>query len=299
MQQISRRNFLQNSTLAAAGMTVGLDRLAEIARFANVKHLSVQLWSIREDMFKDPKGTIEALAKMGFKEVEPFGYDPETSKIFGMHHSEFSTILKNNGLAMPSVHMPFGMKHWDATEKQLTDPAKKAINVLIGMGAKYVIQPYMAEEERLKIADLIPVYQAAANYTKKGGGQFAYHNHDFEFKIMLDGRLLYDWLAQEIDPKSMVLQSDLYWFAKADQDPIDWFKKYPGRFHLCHVKDMAKSEKRETIELGDGSINYTEIFKKRQLAGFKYFVLELEHYKTTPLEGIKKSKDYFTDKLKF
>ncbi len=299
MQQISRRNFLQNSGLALGGASFGLNRLAEISQFANVKHLGVQLWSIREDMNKDPKGTVEALAKMGYKEVEGFGYNAETSQIFGIHHSEFSTILKANGISMPSIHNSFDLKSYDSATKDLTDLAKKSINVAAQNGQKYVIQPYIAQELRLQIAELIKVYKAAAKYCKQSGVQFGYHNHDFEFLISLDGRLLYEWLLEEIDPKLMKMEMDLYWVEFANNKPADWFKKYPGRFELCHVKDLAKTEKRETVEVGDGSINFSEIFKKRQLAGFKYYIIELEHYKTTPMEGVKKSRDYFVDKLKF
>lgn len=300
MNQFSRRQFLKTGGIALAGTSFALNQLSAIAeRYATVKHLGVQLWSVREDMKKDARGTIEAIAKMGYKEVEPFGYDPATSQIFGMHHSEFDKLLKDNGLAAPSSHFGFNLDSYDAGKKELTDMAKKAINTAANAGQKYIICPYIVEEQRPKMPELVKMLNAAGQYAKQAGIKLGYHNHDFEFKISLDGRLMYEWILQEVDPKLLVMEMDIYWVNFAWQDPLDWFKKYPGRFQLCHVKDLAKTEKRETIEVGDGVIPFADIFKQRQKAGFRYYIIELENYVTTPLKGIEKGRDYFVNKLKF
>jgi sugar phosphate isomerase/epimerase len=75
-------------------------------------------------------------------------------------------------------------------------------------------------------------------------------------------------------------------------------KKNAGRVHLVHVKDMAKTKDQETVEVGQGSINFQEIFKYTPAAGVKYYVVELEHYKTTPMQGIAEAYNGLK-KLKF
>ncbi|HNM26879.1 MAG TPA: sugar phosphate isomerase/epimerase, partial [Saprospiraceae bacterium] len=106
------------------------------------------------------------------------------------------------------------------------------------------------------------------------------------------------WLLQEVDPALMTMELDLYWAVYAGQKPADLFHKYPGRFRLCHVKDMAKTPQRQTVEVGDGSIDFAAIFKDSKLAGLQYYVIELEHYATTPLNGVKRARENFR-KIRF
>lgn len=293
----SRRQFLKNASLAASGAAFSVHNLPSFLSSPPVAHLGVQLWSIREDMGKDAAGTVQALAKMGYREVEGFGYSD--GKMFGMSLADFSKLLKNNGMTMPSAHHMVTSKDYDTGKKELSDAAKKAIDDFAAAGNRYVICPYMADEDRPKIADMVKVYQAAAEYAKKAGVRFGYHNHDFEFtKRGPDNRLIIEWLLHESDPKLMAMEMDIYWVAFAHHNPLDWIKLYPGRWELCHAKDMAKTEKRETIEVGDGSIDFVSIFKKSQLAGLKYYIVELENYVTTPLEGVKRARQNFL-KLKF
>jgi sugar phosphate isomerase/epimerase len=297
MNNNSRRDFLKQTGILMAGSSVAMNSLLDFSTRANVKHFGVQLWSVRDDMNKDPKGTLEALAKYGYKEVEGFGYDTETDKIFGIAFSEFRKILKANGLSMPSCHMMVTSE--DLKNGELSDKAKKMFDKAAEAGQKYAVCPYMIDTDRTKPAEMVKLFQAAGRQAKKRGVRFGYHNHDFEFNKMDDGRLLYEWLLQEVDPKYMAMEMDLYWVNFANRNPLDWFKLYPSRFELCHIKDMAKTEKRETIELGDGVIDFDGIFKERLNAGLRYYIIELEHYVKTPMEGVKRCHDNFTNKLKF
>jgi len=263
-----------------------------------VRHLGIQLWSVRDDMNKDAAGTVKALSKMGYREVEGFGYSE--GKMFGMPLKDFSNLLKDNGISMPSSHCAFTLKSsWDDSQKSLADAAKKAIDDAASVGQKYIVNPWMGEEERPKIDQLVKVFGAAGEYARKAGIRFGYHNHAFEFeKKGPDNRLLIEWLLHEVDPKVMAMEMDIYWVAFANHNPLDWFKLYPGRWELCHAKDMAKTEKRESIEVGDGSVDFNTIFKQSKLAGLQYYIIELENYVTTPIEGAKRSREGFM-KLRF
>ncbi|MEO6040101.1 MAG: sugar phosphate isomerase/epimerase [Saprospiraceae bacterium] len=270
------------------------DRLAAADNFFGPKHVGLQLWSVRDDMNKDAAGTLQAVAKMGYREVEPFGYDPATGKIFGLPVADFAKLVKANGLKMRSSHNNFKLADYNASTKMLSDRAKKIIDVAASLGQKYIINAYLDEPERTKTAEVIKLMEAAAGYARKAGLRFGYHNHDFEFKTKAsDGRMLYEWLLQEVDPKLMTMEMDIYWVCFAGLNPVDWFKKYPGRFELCHAKDMSAADKHPSIEFGDGTIDFKTIFANRSKAGLKYFIIELENYLTTPMQGVARSLKNF------
>ncbi len=293
----SRRSFLKNTSLAMAGAAFLPETLSSLITPPPVAHLGLQLWSVREDMGKDATGTVKALSQMGYREVEGFGY--ADGKMFGMPITDFLKLLKDNGISMPSVHNMVTWKDYDAGSKSISDAAKKAIDTFAANGTRYVVCPYMIDEDRARIADMVKVYQAAGEYAKKAGVRFGYHNHNFEFSQRgPDNRYLIEWILHEVDPKVLAMEMDIYWVAFANHNPLDWFKLYPGRWELCHAKDMAKTEKRETIEAGDGSIDFVSIFKQSKVAGLKYYIVELENYVTTPVEGVKRARQNFV-KLRF
>lgn len=292
----TRRLFLKNSTLALAGLCAS--RCAPgIAQRPPLTHLGLQLWSVRDDMQKDPIGTVQALTRMGYREVEGYGY--EAGKIFGIPLKEFVQRLTDNGIAMPAIHHGVGLSDFGADARTLSDGAKKRLDDLAANGLHYVVCPSLSREDRGQPARVAALFQVAGEYARQAGMRFGYHNHDFEFKEKgPDGRLLYEWLLQDVDPALMTLEMDLYWVAFAGSDPLDWIRRFPGRFELCHVKDMAKTARRETVEVGDGSIDFHGIFQQRQQAGFQYFIIELEHYVTTPLQGVQHARENLL-KMKF
>ncbi|HAD12572.1 MAG TPA: xylose isomerase [Saprospirales bacterium] len=285
MNTTTRRTFLKNAALACTATTIPTT-IQEIYR--PVKHLGVQLWSVRTDMEKNPAATLEAIARMGYKEVEGFGY--KEGKMFGLSIEEYLRVLRNNGLKMPSAHCGFSLNDLNSSGT-LSDRAKQAIDSAVKMGQKYIVFPWIEVAERPEVKKITQLATAAAEYAQKAGIRFGYHNHDFEFiQKGPDGRLLIEWLLQEIDPKLLCFEMDLYWVCYANHKPIEWFKRFPGRWELCHAKDMAKTEARETVEFGDGSIDFASIFRQSKLAGLKYYIIELEHYKTTPMQGIGKAR---------
>lgn len=293
----SRRTFLQLSALSIASTALSTDSLSFLASPPPVRHLGVQLYSVRDVLVKDPAGTLKAIAEMGYREVE--GYGQQTGKIGGLSLPDFSKLLKDNGLAMPSSHFNLKLADWDDSKNALTDATKKALDAAAATGQKYIVNPWMEIGERGEIVKFVKLLRAAGEYVNKLGLRFGYHNHDFEFTMKgPDGRLMIEWLLQEIDPKVMAMEMDIYWVCFAGYNPLDWFRLYPGRWELCHAKDMAKTEKRETVEVGDGSIDFTSIFKQGKLAGLQYHIIELEHYKTTSIEGVKRARENFL-KLKF
>ena len=155
-------------------------------------------------------------------------------------------------------------------------------------GQKYMVWAYLFPQERTKIDDYkrhIELFNRSAEACKAGGIQFAYHNHDFDFKE-LDGQRPYDMLLKQTDAKLVKLELDIYWATFAGKDSVELFKQNPGRFPLWHVKDMAKTEKREFAEVGTGSINFQRMFDARNTTGVTHHFVEQDVCQNPPLEAI-------------
>lgn len=292
MKNNSRRDFLKTTSLALAGAAVANPALRLVGSAYPAVHLGIQLWSVRDAMAKDATGTIRELREMGYREVEGFGY--KDGNMFGMPIKDYAKTLKDNGISSPSCHHPVTLADWNASTKQISDSVKKAIDDMAAIGQRYVVCPWMGDPDRGRISEIVQAFNATGEYCRKAGVRFGYHNHNFEYEQRgPDGRLLIEWLLHETDPKLVAMEMDMYWVAFAKHNPTDWFRLYPGRWELCHVKDLAPTEKRETIEVGDGTIDFSGIFKQSAQAGLKYYIIELEHYRTTSMDGVKKARAGF------
>lgn len=277
---MNRRDFVQSSAMAALGAAFLPFRLSPDNR-----HIGVQLYSVREDLESDLEGTIKEISKIGYTEVETFGYN--NGKFFDLSPKEFKKILKDYELKTPSGHYAFPFKTHDIS-KPLGDEAKKIVDTAASMGQKYAIFPWVDPKDRSaeNLKKIIDMLNKASEYAKNLNVSVGYHNHDFEFTTKEDGIIWFDHLAKDLTP-DVVFELDIYWVNKAKQNVIDLFKRHTGRFPLLHMKDMADSDERETIEVGDGMIDFDDIIKNKRTGGCKYYIVELEHYRTTPLKGLR------------
>ncbi len=281
----TRRSFLKTG----AALTLGAAMLpAETwAMGADTRHIGLQLWSIREDMKTDPWGTLKQVAKMGYREVEG-GVSYDKGKYYGKSPKEFKKFLMGEGLSMVSNHFAVTLDSWDAKKKELSKDFKTAVEAGATVGQKFLINPWMGETNRNEedIKKLCEIFNKAGEYTKAHGGlQFGYHNHDFEFQKIGDVTIL-DYLLKNTQKSLVTFEMDIYWVHHGNANPFELIEKNPGRFQLCHVKDMAKTDKRETCEVGTGSIDFQKIFDVKKKSGMKYFIVELENYVTKPMQGV-------------
>jgi sugar phosphate isomerase/epimerase len=287
--QSSRRDFIKQSSLLSAGFLLSKEEWFKVN-----KNIGIQLYTLRNDMGKDPKGTLQKLAALGYKEVETFGYNQ--GKWFGMTAAELKTVLKDNGLSSPSGHtFPGGIFLKDGWE----DNWKKAVEDSKALGQKYIVIPWLEEPNRKPIDNYKKIaagLNKASTICKQVGGiEVAYHNHDFEF-VPSDNRTGFDILMNETD-KAVKMELDLYWAVRAGKDPVQLFQQHPGRFVMWHVKDMDKTEKKFFTEVGNGVIDFKSIFDKAKLSGMKYFFVEQDVCPGPPLESVAKSIDYLKKNL--
>jgi len=262
-----------------------------LSGFSQKKSGGMTLYTVRNEMGKDPKATLKQVADLGFKYIEAVDY--KDGKFYGMTPDEFKSYLKSLGLTPISVHM--GSMTLDNADKLVAD-VKAA-------GFKYFIAPvppmgmfkFDAKTRSLTmdpdVEKLANILNTIAHKAKDAGLEFLYHNHNFEFEKNKDGIVPIDYLLEKLDPKYVNFQMDLYWVTKAGVDPVAYFKKYPGRFKMWHVKDMDSQERFAPV--GQGKIDFKRILDNKKLSGMKYYIVEQDQTfdGMKPFEALKLSKE--------
>jgi len=291
--KISRRSFVQNSAVLLAGSA-----LLPKAAFAAAKPseiVGIQLYSVREDMKKDTKGTLARLAKIGYKHVEHANYIDR--KFYGFTPSEFKKILDDLGLKMPCGHTVMAKNHWDDNKKDFSDTWKYTVEDAAYMGQKYVISPWMDESMRKTYDDIslyMEVFNLCGELCQKSGMKFGYHNHHFEFSEKLNGIKIFDIMMQKLDVNKVIMQLDIGNMYIAGAKALDVIGQYPGKFEMIHVKDeiaVASPEKYESAILGKGIIPVKEVLDLcRKSGGTRVYIIEQESYQgKSPLECMKEN----------
>lgn len=262
--------------------------------FAQKKWGGMTLYTVRTEMGKDAKATLKQVADLGYKYIEAVDY--KDGKFYGMAPEEFNSYLTSLGLQPISVHMG----------SMTTDNADKLIADVKAAGFKYFIAPVPPmgmfkfdpktrklgmEGSMEKLAEILNTVAVKAN---AAGLEFLYHNHDFEFQANQDGVVPIDYLLEHLDPKYVNFQMDLYWVTKAGADPIAYFKRYPGRFKIWHVKDMDTQGRFAPV--GQGTIDFKRILANKKLSGMKYYIVEQDQTfdGLQPMDAIKISKQGLT-----
>ncbi len=289
----SRRTFVKNSAMLGLGTAI-LPR-SVFAPQKQKRMLGLQLYSVRDDMTKDPLGTLTKVAKMGYVYVEHANY--VNRKFYGYAPAEFRKALNGLGLKMISGHTVMGKEHWDEAKKDFSDSWKFTVEDAAILGQKWVISPSMDETMRKTYDDFrhyMEIFNKCGMLCNKSGMKFGYHNHWVEFQESLNGQLVFDIIMKSIDPNLVALQLDIGNLYNGGAIALDVIKKYPGRFEIIHAKDEIESkgtgeEKYTSTILGHGIINaQNTIDAATKIGGTKCYIIEQESYQDkTPLECVK------------
>jgi sugar phosphate isomerase/epimerase len=269
---MDRRTFL--GTLTAATLLSKSFSLA--AEQHKIEKVGLQLYTVRGQMKKDFEGTLSKVASIGYREVEFAG-------LFGHPAKAVRAMLDHYGLTAVSGHYDF---------KDVTSNFNKALDDAKTLGQSFVVCPFLDEDMRTPdgIKRATETFNRAGEQSQKVGIQFAYHNHDFEFK-QLGGKTIYDTLLEQTDPQLVKMEMDLFWTVNGGQDPLKYFARYPGRFPLVHVKDRKQTG--EMTEVGSGVIDFKRIFADSQ-AGIQHYIVEHDQPKS-PFDSIKQSYQYLAN----
>jgi sugar phosphate isomerase/epimerase len=287
-----------------------LNGISPFAPFANPP-FGLQLYTLSELMTKDPKGTLEKVASIGYKELE--GAASEKGYYYGYQPKELASLIKGLGMTWRSQHVmgaPFNMEQiqkmakpqtaqdsarlqriMDRMKNMATMPTLKTDHQRLAdeaaeAGLSYLVCASIPVSTLDEIKTAAEVFRKAGEACKKAGVQFAYHNHTTEFDEV-EGHRPFDYILSNTDKDLVKMELDLAWATKANQDPVELFKTHPGRFPLWHVKDLDKTTKQPT-EVGAGIVDFKRIFDNKDQSGLKYFFVEQDQA-PKPLENVTNS----------
>lgn len=304
MNNFARRKFLQ---LAALSTTELLTIHRTFAKGSQaVRNIGVQLYTLREVLPKKPAETLQALAAIGYKEVEVIR--PDLSQI--------GPLSKRAGLKAVSLHIeaPLVTGKWDAWSNAVpsTPPPmlssgydlSRAIDDARKHGIEYMVVAYLFPQERggldfyRQFADQM---NRAGEQCRKAGLKLCYHNHAFEFEQM-EGTTPLDVLMERFDKRFVDLELDVFWVSIAGSDPAQLIKKYSGRVPLLHLKDKAKGAAQQTqeakvprtafTEVGNGELDFPAILRAASDAGTKHYFVEQDQTPGDPLRSLEQSFSY-------
>ena len=267
---LSRRDFLLQSTIFTTGSLL----LPSFTYASDITQpFGVQLYSFRHEMAKDAIGTLKQIASLGFKEIETAR--SQKGHYYGLGPAQMKSVCDDLNMNLKSGHV-----HLDSNWQQTMEEAVES-------GQEYLICSSMPSEGQTvdnykKVAE---EFNKAGEACKKLNLKFGYHNHEYEFEYE-NNQVLYDVLLDNTEADLVHMELDLGWVIVAGKDPLDYFKKYPGRFPLWHLKDMDM-DKKESTEFGKGGLDIPAMLAHKNDSGVKHIFIEQEEYADNPLESMK------------
>ena len=250
------------------------------------KEVSLQLYSLRDDISADYEDAIKKVGEIGYTSVEAAGY--ANGAFYGKTPAQFKHDLEEAGLTLLSSHATKSLKDKELKSNDFSESMiwwDASILAHKEAGSKYIVAPSMPVPQSLKELQVwCNYYNEIGKRCKEQGLSFGYHNHAFEF-TKIEEVMMYDYMIEHTNPEFVFFQMDVYWTVMGQQSPVDYFHKYPGRFELLHIKDNK--------ELGQsGMVGFDAIFENTDVAGVKYLIVEVEKYNFSPAESVKRSLDY-------
>ncbi len=239
--------------------------------------VGLQLYTVRALMQQDAERTLAQVAAAGYGIVE-------TAGLYGRTPAAFRAMLDRHALRTASGH--YGLDLLEKTPDMVFDTAR-------ALGQEYVIVPSLPgalHASRAAYDALADRFNRLGERCRAAGLRFAYHNHSFEFENFGGGAPAYDTLLERTDPALVAFELDVYWVYKAEQDPIRYLERYPGRFALCHVKDGTAPPERTMVDVGKGAIDFAGFFARSQAGGLRYAIVEHDQ-PTDALASIRTSHD--------
>ncbi|HZG84810.1 sugar phosphate isomerase/epimerase [Paenibacillus sp.] len=262
--------------------------------------IGLQLYTLRDETKADFPGTLRKVAALGYEGVEFAGYG-------GLSADSMKELLRETGLQAIGSHVSL---------QRLREDLQGEINYLKTIGGRYLICPYVADDERRTPEDwkqIIAFFSEVGAEVKKQGLTFAYHNHAFEFEMNIGEEYVFDAIYSGTSPEAVQVEMDVCWVKYAGVDPLAYIEKYAGRLPLLHLKDFNRDEdairafnekieqqigvnlnlRMVTLELGLGEVPLKEVIAAASDAGVEWLVVEQDFsHQNPPLQSVENSMNW-------
>lgn len=246
--------------------------------------IGLQMYTLRDETAQDFRGTLRKVAELGYEGVEFAGYGDIPAE-------EMKTLLQELGLKAIGSHVGIEL---------LREDLQKEIDYLKTIGAKYMMCPYVAPEDREDAEgwkNLFAFLEEVGAEARKQGLIFGYHNHAFEFEAEVDGEFVFDAMYSTTSPDAVQVEMDVCWVQFAGQDPLAYIPKYAGRLPLLHLKDFSKDAdgNMQTLELSQGSVDLPAVIKAASDAGTEWLIVEQDVCQNPPLQSVSNSLNWLKE----
>jgi sugar phosphate isomerase/epimerase len=271
---MDRRDFISKSlaVTAAFGLKdILLTETAEAGSLVRKNRIGIQLYSIKDTLPNDFRGSLQKLADIGYTRVEAYGFD---SRLFlGKSLKDVQTILDSLGMQLSGTHCGTGLLPAD-TQTEEWDYWRRSIEEMKAAGGRHLVQSFLPSGKTMdELKQVAEQFNKIGDLCKRSGVKFGYHNHYTEFKTV-EGEAILDVLLQHTDPKLVFFQLDLGHAVNGGGDILSYFRKYPKRFLSWHASDFKKGK--GYTEVGKGDVPYDELFKLAKSYGLEDLTVEQE-----------------------
>jgi sugar phosphate isomerase/epimerase len=240
--------------------------------------VGLQLYTLRDDLAQDFRGTLRKVAELGYEGVEFAGYG-------GLPAEELRDLLQELNLKAIGAHVSLVNSRNDLN---------KEIAYLKTIGATYYIIPHIAADDRKDgeaWKELFSYFEQAGKQVRDAGLQFGYHNHAFEFELKIGDQFVFDAMYSLTTPDHVTVEMDVCWVQYAGQNPLEYIKRYSGRLPLLHLKDFNRGPDNamDTVELGKGEVELKKVIQASSDAGVEWLIVEQDRCANPPLESVETS----------
>lgn len=235
----------------------------------------LQLYSLRALFTAKGPSTLDLVKSYGVKEIELAG-------TYNLTPAQLKAEIDARGLIPVAGHFPY---------TRFRDEPEKVAQEAKVLGLRYAGCASIPREGKFdakQAREAVAVFNKAGDILAKEGIMFFYHCHGFEFEpgISPDGSLAMDILIRETNPRTVAFEMDVLWVVFPGQAPEKWLAKYPGRWHMMHLKDLrrgvatgehtGKTDVENDVVLGTGQMNWPVILAAAKKSGVKHYFIEDE-----------------------
>ena len=294
----SRRDFIKwTAAVGSAGWLAACSQpepapeaKAEPTPAPFTRDLGAQLYTVRSVLPDNTEGTLQAIAEIGYKEVEILQTQIDT----------LPPLLAKVGLRPAGLHLN------SALILDSADPAASLAEVLgkaSDAAIRFVVMPYVPNEQRGGLdvyRSLAEKLNKAGQAAKDAGLRLCYHNHAFEYEPM-DGSTPLETLMTNCDPGLVALEIDVFWVSVAGHDPVEMLRGYAGRAPLVHLKDKSATTPQQFKEglpaeyykeVGNGVLDFPAILRAGQETGVEHYFVEQDQTPGDPVASLRQSYEY-------
>ena len=254
------------------------------------KEMAVQLYSARQligtpELFaENHEYVLNRLSQMGYTGAEAASY--ENGKFSGLEPAEFKAALNAAGLDLVSSHTSKALSSEELASGDFTESLKwweTCIDAHKKAGVPRLVMAWsqkLNSEAELKV--MAEYLNAIGRKCNEAGIRFGYHNHSHEYEDVA-GTTMMDYFIANTKPENVFFEMDVYWTIIGNKSPVEYMKKYPGRFEMLHIKDQK--------EIGQsGMVGFEPIFRNFKVGGTTSFVVEMEDSRSgNILRGLRES----------